>query len=267
LTDSRRIRLRRAFTLIELMVVVAVIALLMGILLPSLSAAREVARSIKCSSNIRQLGQANELYARDNKGQYVLAHARFLTNLERWHGTRAAIDQPFDPADGPLTPYLGTDGAIKSCPTYEGKFVDGVNAFEAGCGGYGYNSNYIGSDILDGNRTGVDASVYNSSANAAEIIMPDRKLMFADAGFMTLAAPGQPGVIEYSFLEPPLGVLQPSMHFRHRGRQSNVFWADGHVAGVDFGHTLSVPGYEDLSLGWPGADSAEALRMFKRDSQ
>lgn len=61
--------MRRGFTLVELLVVVSVIAVLMGVLLPSLGAARDSARSARCAANLKQLAIACVAYAGENDGR------------------------------------------------------------------------------------------------------------------------------------------------------------------------------------------------------
>ena len=61
---------RLGFTLIELLVVIAVVAILAGLLLPSLARAKERTRRVQCLNNLRTLGQVYHLYAMDNNDRF-----------------------------------------------------------------------------------------------------------------------------------------------------------------------------------------------------
>ena len=62
--------MRRRFTLIELLIVIAIIAILAGMLLPVLNKARESGKSVLCINNLKSLGTAVQMYADDNAGWY-----------------------------------------------------------------------------------------------------------------------------------------------------------------------------------------------------
>ncbi|UCG15367.1 MAG: prepilin-type N-terminal cleavage/methylation domain-containing protein [Phycisphaerales bacterium] len=224
---------RRAFSLIELLVVVSVTALLVSILLPSLRRAREQARATVCASNIRQLVVANAAYASEHKGRYCPGGAEMKTgNLHRWHGTRSDRDEPFDPRHGPLVPYLGAGEGIRACPSFRDFVRDGDAAFEKGNGGYGYNQAYIGRIVRKHSNGSFEVVTDCYGVLSERIRQPGQTVMFTDAAFAGTAA----GVIEYSFAEPRFhpewiqfeARADPSIHFRH-DKAANVAWCDGHV--------------------------------------
>ncbi|MEM9913499.1 MAG: DUF1559 domain-containing protein [Planctomycetota bacterium] len=84
----------RAFTLIELLIVISIIALLIGILLPALSSARKSARSMACLSNERQIGLAVQVYANDYKQNVPLSY------LGSINFSYPLYSEFFDSADG-----------------------------------------------------------------------------------------------------------------------------------------------------------------------
>jgi prepilin-type processing-associated H-X9-DG protein len=92
----RRCRRPGAFTLVELLVVIGIIAALVALLLPSLNKARESAFKVKCMSNIRSIGQAQLAYAAENKGYVPVRYRGFTTPPP----TRYRVTATFGPAAG-----------------------------------------------------------------------------------------------------------------------------------------------------------------------
>jgi prepilin-type N-terminal cleavage/methylation domain-containing protein/prepilin-type processing-associated H-X9-DG protein len=246
------------FTLVELLVVIAIVALLLGILAPTLAAARDSGQAAACRSNIRQLQIANTLYADDHHGLYAPGAARFVQeNRHRWHGTRSMMDEPFEPDGGSLTDYLDGTGAsrkVRSCPSFT-DVLDRKGAFERGSGGYGYNNAYVGTRRAE-RRDQWEVVTDLTGAPADLFLSPARTAAFADAAFAA------DDLIEYSFLEPrfhpdrPSYRLDPSTHFRHAG-MAGIAFLDGHVDGETLTFTWSSGLYlmppEALGIGWFGA--------------
>ncbi len=95
------------FTLIELLVVIAIIAILAAMLLPSLSRAKETARRISCTTNLKQLEAAAIMYVDDNRGLLPLR-----TSVDRWPSKFQSNYRNLQvlrcPSDGPQPPLSGT---------------------------------------------------------------------------------------------------------------------------------------------------------------
>lgn len=275
-----RSSLRRAFTLVELLIVVAILALLLSILLPSFSAAKRRAQAGVCASNIRQLTLANIGYATEYNDRFVPAAADIMfhgdfnapMNMKRWHGERDNFNEAFDSARSPLAQFLGAEGQVKQCPSFAIEIeTAGVNAgFEAGAGGYGYNQQYIGGRYDRTGQPGVEPD--NTTAATFEVDDPQRTVMFTDAAFVQ-SIHGQRQFIAYSFCEPPAwaagyGTPNPTIHFRHH-LAANVAWVDGHVDARRIDFSLSYQSHshvtgqeaEELGVGWFGPDHNELFDL------
>jgi len=112
---------RKAFTLVELLVVIGIIAILIAILVPAAVRAKENARAVACQSNLRQLAQGFFIFAEDNKGQLPgnywdrnnpnSAHTCWLL------GDSATGSYLDGPQKGTIFPYVARKMDVYRCPS------------------------------------------------------------------------------------------------------------------------------------------------------
>ena len=134
---------KKIFTLIELLIVIAIIAILASMLLPALNQARDKAKNISCSSNLKQIGTAFMSYSVDNGGEFPLPlTGSHLTKFAgSWFSavTMKAYLGGKEAADGWLINKvfgcpigLKLNGARLSCYTYS-NFLNYANLANAEC--------------------------------------------------------------------------------------------------------------------------------------
>ena len=140
---------RKAFTLAELLVTIALIAVLICLLLPALAGAREQARRMQCAGNLRALSLAFEAYCHDNRGRFPGVAS--IPQLEwDWIYWAPSQGDPFNEfAKGPLIRYTPTpDPRLFRCPSDDWSAHVGANGREPYRYSYAVNA-YVANVPLD----------------------------------------------------------------------------------------------------------------------
>jgi prepilin-type N-terminal cleavage/methylation domain-containing protein len=150
---------RRGFTLIELLVVIAIIAILAGMLLPSLGKAKGAAQRIACVNQIRQLGLSSTLYGGENSGEFPERNngPRWCERLLPYYKSVKVLVCPSDLGKDPATGQWGNKPVTGSSNTnqigdsaYRTYIINGWNDQFAQEMGDAFNMNAIvGKTIKD----------------------------------------------------------------------------------------------------------------------
>jgi prepilin-type processing-associated H-X9-DG protein len=227
------------------------VALLIGLLLPALTAANAQSRTVQCLSNLRQLALSAEQYCEASGGYcpiaYFSSYQPPLSISYNWDftvttntSTGAVTSQP-----GILWPNAMT-APVQQCPSYFGA----ANAVGNPYTGYNYNASYLG-----GGKFGT--AVYRPM-KMANVRHPSRCAMFGDGQyyngadkFMRSPTPG-PADIFFGFTSQTAG----AQGFRHRG-MTNVVFCDGHGESLGTCYTqTSDPHALGAGTGFLSADNS-----------
>lgn len=229
-------RLRRGFTLIELLVVIAIIAILASILFPVFAQARDKARQASCSSNLKQIGNALQMYLQDYD--------------EHFH-KGAGIQSPAVNGFGPSTASVPIDGWAQ-WPWFYGPYVKNVGVFDCPTSPDNTSQLTAAGWTNDGNYaynySGLTRDQGTPERALAELDSPADTFVFFDSGDPQVRA----GTNDYSGLLEELDLnltcdsnrwtsYDKECALRHAGR-CNMCYADGHVKSLDWNTLLTRKG-------------------------
>jgi prepilin-type N-terminal cleavage/methylation domain-containing protein/prepilin-type processing-associated H-X9-DG protein len=217
----------KAFTLIELLIVIAVIALVMAILMPAMAKARQQGKSVLCSSNLRQMSFAAAMYANENDEYFPMALINEVTRNSR---RMCAWDFTTVSGQNAVEPGLLWQGEmiekIQQCPSFRGA----ANWANDPYTGYNYNSSYLGGTAAVKNGEVVAYTVV-MSAKVSAVRKTNECAVFGDGewaeGANKFMRSPFPGKLDENFS----GRYAGTQGFRHLGK-TNVAWADGSVRQV-----------------------------------
>jgi prepilin-type processing-associated H-X9-DG protein len=207
-----------AFTLLELLIVIGIIALLAGLLLPSLTRSKHFAQRLKCVSNLHQLGLAAQMYWDDHAGS-CFRYSPGSTNRGTlywfgWLDSGAEGQRSFDATAGALYPYLQGRG-VELCPSLNYAMAQFKLKASGAAYGYGYNLNLSAAPPF----------------KVSKLVRSSDTALFADAAqvndFQPPASRTNPMLEEWYYVDNTINY--PNGHFRH-SRRANVVFCDGHVA-------------------------------------
>ncbi|MEM8756741.1 MAG: prepilin-type N-terminal cleavage/methylation domain-containing protein [Planctomycetota bacterium] len=240
---------RNGFTMIELLVVIAIIALLIGILLPSLGSARQTAQSIACLSNQRQIGVAFRGYANEYKDQ-LPPHTYSDDNLVTPTGLSGAqrawcaanvpgsITEVF--GESFIGPFLGDVDAIGACPSWDPPedWLDRFYTVDALPNlpqiDYAYNGRMLGVPSRRGPSRWVGFKISDLQSPSETILIADSAVYDREVSTelrFTIEFEIQPPVADNYRLRAGSSPdsSEASVHGRHKAA-ANALWADGHAS-------------------------------------
>lgn len=219
---ERRARRCCAFTLVELLVVIAIIAVLIAVLLPSLTKARKQAQAVKCMSNIRSLILATHMYADANEGKFPTAG---LSHGGEDDISRSWVEQ--------LAVDYGKNREILVCPSDESPHYD-LSLPDGRLRKTSYASNSYLALPIGGHDP------FNSFGRVRRSNSTIFWVELVETGDFAAADHVHPE--DWWFGDPPEIAAKQMAHRRHNG-WANYAMVDGHVESLTFDETyLVTPG-------------------------